>query len=57
MVISHQDRAELLDNKFYIYYGEVSDSVDASGQLVHAPHGKGLFVWKKEKRFFESWTS
>jgi len=57
VVISHQDRAELLDNKFYLYYGEVSDSVDASGQLVHAPHGKGLFVWKKEKRFFEAWTS
>ena len=31
VVINHQDRAELLDTKFYLYYGEVSDSVDASG--------------------------
>jgi hypothetical protein len=31
VLIDHQDRAEFLDTRFYLYYGEVSDSVDASG--------------------------
>jgi hypothetical protein len=31
--------------------------VDPCGFTMSVPMGKGLFVWKREKRFFEAWCS
>lgn len=50
-------KAKIIETVYFIYYGEVTMSVDPCGYSISVPMGKGLFVWKREKRFFEAWAS
>jgi hypothetical protein len=45
----------LIDSKYYIYFGEVDEDIDAVGRPTYNPHGKGIIVFKKAQRLFEGW--
>jgi hypothetical protein len=47
--------AQLIDQKYYLYFGETETSVDPVGRTIFTPKGKGLIVYKRELTFFEGW--
>jgi len=47
--------ARIIDSKYYLYYGEVDETIDAVGRPTYSPHGKGIIVFKLSERFFEGW--
>jgi hypothetical protein len=49
--------ALLIDTQYYLYFGETETSVDPVGRTIKTPYGKGMIVYKREKRFYEGWFS
>lgn len=57
LAVEERCKAQFIETVYFIYYGEVAQSVDPCGYSISVPMGKGLFVWKRERRFFEAWSS
>jgi hypothetical protein len=55
--IDQKRQAQLIDAQYYLYFGETETGVDPVGRTTYTPFGKGMFVYKREKRFYEGWYS
>ena len=54
--IRNKDKpAHIIDQKYYLYYGEVDETIDAVGRQTFIPHGQGIIVFKNSNRLFEGW--